>query len=132
LTVAVLLTDTRLEELWMVQYLLLRVCTSAPDPLVARIVDSEFSIVTVANAHNALMRAKEWHVAVLQRRPPWPVKVVGKLAVISPLAYAVAQQPLTALCPEDVQHLLITPKVCWQRHDGKQTMNTGNTLKCEC
>jgi hypothetical protein len=79
----------------------------------ARSVNVSLSIGTMGNTDVA---ADLCAVSMFLRRPPRPLEAMRELALRPPFADRVAAKTLTRLRSEDVETLLVAPKIDWQGH----------------
>mmetsp|Transcript_106344 Transcript_106344/g.343039 ORF Transcript_106344/g.343039 Transcript_106344/m.343039 type:complete len:379 (-) Transcript_106344:32-1168(-) len=109
-----LLAEAGLEEVRVEEHLLLGVRLGAVEPCKAEVLHLRRAVE--ASSRHPYVRADLRRVGVLARLPPGPLGAVRVLALRPPAADAVAGEPLARLRPEDVEHLLVAPKVRGHRH----------------
>jgi hypothetical protein len=112
--VSVFLTESRLEDVWMKKHLLFGMSPRTSLPGSAIVFDSLCATEGIFNHTN--VRAQLWGVVVAPRLSARPRWVVRKLALRPPPTNTIASKALAWFSPEDVEHLVITPKICWHRH----------------
>lgn len=104
-----LLTQSRLENMWVQDHLLpcVRIWASQ--------AGSAVILHTLGTTSGALnhddVRADLWGVIISAWLPTWPLNIVRVLALCSPTTHTISGQTLATLRPEDVELLVVAPKV---------------------